>query len=214
MPALNNPKHERFVRLLCQGLTQVDAYRKCYPDQKYTSLLTDSSVLARKLEVKARLAEMREVIDSYFPISIGEKRDMLRRMIAGEAPTKVIKKADGKIEAVFDRMSALQLDAKIAGEFAPEQMQISQGPTLKLEWNMVGRNTGMSPAMEAEWKELVEESKEVKSLPEAPDGQLEDFSQYLDAEIRPHKITTLDSLRPIIDINTEQTTEQTNESNP
>lgn len=207
MHALKNPKHERYARLLSQGLTQKEAFIKCYPDQNPEYVKPNASRLANQLDVMARVAEIKEMVDSQYAMQLGEKRDLLRRMIDGLVPTKVVKKADGKIEAVFDRMAALQLDAKMAGEFAPEQMQISQGPTLKLDWNMLGRNTSLSPAMEAEWKELVEESKEVKSLPEAPKGQQDDFSQYLEAEIRPHKIASLDSLRPIIDITPDQTHE-------
>jgi hypothetical protein len=200
MPALKNPKYERFARLIVQGMTQVDAYRKCYPDANRNVVNSESSTIARKLEVKARIAEMREVIDNYCPMQIGEKRDLLRRMIDGTIPTKVIRKSDGKIDAIFDRMAALQLDAKLAGEFAPEQMQIHTGPTLKLDFHMVGRNTNLSPAMEAEWKQLVAESQpEVKALPEPPEGQQEDFTQYQEADIRPAKVVSLDSLKEVID---------------
>lgn len=199
MPSLSNPKHERFARLIVQGMSQVEAYRKCYPDAGRNVVNNESSVLARKLDVKERVAEMREVIDNYCPMAIGEKRDLLRRMIDGAVPTKVIRKSDGKIDAIFDRMAALQLDAKLAGEFAPEQLQVSNGPTLKLEFNMVGRNTRPTPALEAEWHRM-QDGPEVKELPDAPEGQQEDFSVYEQAEIRPHKVTSLDSLKPIIDI--------------
>jgi hypothetical protein len=199
MPSLSNPKHERFARLIVQGMSQVEAYRKCYPDAGRNVVNNESSVLARKLDVKERVAEMREVIDNYCPMAIGEKRDLLRRMIDGAVPTKVIRKSDGKIDAIFDRMAALQLDAKLAGEFAPEQLQVSNGPTLKLEFNMVGRNTRPTPALEAEW-ERMQDGPEVKELPDAPAGQQEDFSVYEQAEVRPHKVTSLDSLRPIIDV--------------
>lgn len=204
MPSLSNPKHERFARLIVQGMSQVEAYRKCYPDAGRNVVNNESSVLARKLDVKERVAEMREVIDNYCPMAIGEKRDLLRRMIDGAVPTKVIRKSDGKIDAIFDRMAALQLDAKLAGEFAPEQLQVSNGPTLKLEFNMVGRNTRPTPALEAEW-ERMQDGPEVKELPDAPAGQQEDFSVYEQAEVRPHKVTSLDSLRPIIDVEAEET---------
>lgn len=204
MHALKNPTHERFARLLSQGLTQVDAFRKCYPDQKPNSVAANAHKLANQLDVSSRVAEIREMVDSQFAMSLGEKRDILRRMIEGQIPTKVIRKADGKIDAIFDRMAALQLDAKMAGEFAPDQLQIqSQGPTLKLDFQVLGRNTRLSPAMEAEWQEM-KRMPEVKALPEAPAGQQEDFSEYLEAEVRPHKITTLDSIKPIIDITPDE----------
>jgi hypothetical protein len=204
MHALKNPTHERFARLLSQGLTQVDAFRKCYPDQKPNSVAANAHKLANQLDVSSRVAEIKEMVDSQFAMSLGEKRDILRRMIEGQIPTKVIRKADGKIDAIFDRMAALQLDAKMGGEFAPDQLQIqTQGPTLKLDFQVLGRNTRLSPAMEAEWQEM-KRMPEVKALPEAPAGQQEDFSEYLEAEVRPHKITTLDSIKPIIDITPDE----------
>ena len=185
-------------------MTQVDAYRKCYPDQSPTSVNAHAHELAKKMDVKSRVAEIKEMVDSQFAMTLGEKRDILRRMIEGQIPTKVIRKADGKIDAIFDRMAALQMDAKIGGEFAPDQLQIqSQGPTLKLDFQVLGRNTRLSPAMEAEWKQM-KAGPEVRELPEAPAGQQEDFSEYLEAEVRPHKIKTLDSMKPIIDITPEE----------
>jgi len=196
MPALSNPKHERFARMIIQGMTQVDAFRKCYPNAGTNTVNNDSSVLARRLDVKARIAEMQDVIDSYFPMTQGERRDRLRRMAEGKEPTKVTKKADGKIEAVYDKIAALTLDARLAGDFAPEQLQVSAGPTLKLEFNMVGRNSKPNAALEAEWERI---DPERKQLPAPPDGQQDDFSQYLEAEIRPEKVVSLDSLKEIID---------------
>ena len=144
----------------------------------------------------ARIAEMRELIDSQFAMDAGRRRDLVRRMGEGEIPTKVIKKADGKLEAVFDRIAALTLDARLAGDFAPEQLQVSAGPTLKLEFNMVGRNSKPNAALEAEWERI---DPERKQLPAPPDGQQDDFSQYLEADIRPEKVVSLDSLKEIID---------------
>jgi hypothetical protein len=209
MKALTNPRHERFARLMIQGLGQAEAYRKCYPDQTPDSIRVHASELYRKPEVKARIAEMRELIDSQFAMEAGRRRDLARRMAEGEIPTKVIRKADGKVEAVFDRIAAMQLDAKLAGDFAPDQVQISQGPTLKLEWKMVGRNTNLSPTMEAEWREMTEKP-EVRALPEPPPEQ-EDLSRYAEVEI-PKDHVNLDSLKILID-DEEQPTNKTHESN-
>ena len=200
MQALKNPTHERFARLLTQGLTQVEAFRKCYPDQKPESVKTNASKLANQLDVKARVAEIKEFVDTQYAMALGEKRDLLRRMIEGQVPTKVIRKAGGQIDAIFDRLAALQMDSKIAGEFAPEQHQVSAGPTLKLEFNMVGRNTKPNAALEAEWERI---NPETKQLPAPPKGQQDDFTPYLEAEVRPHKIKQLDELRPIIDVSPE-----------
>jgi hypothetical protein len=206
MKSLSNPKHERFARLLTQGLTQVEAYRKVYPEQSPTSASGNASSLANNLDVKARIAEIKEFIDSQYAMSLGEKRDTLRRMALGEIPTKVIRKANGSVDAVFDRLAAIQLDARINGEFAPEQLQVSNTPTLKLEFNMVGRNTRLSPAMEAEWRALNDEP-EVKALPEPPSGQQTDYSEYNDIKIKQNKLVSLDSLKTLIDDVSEESTD-------
>jgi hypothetical protein len=202
MPSLSNPKHERFARLLIQGMTQVEAYRKCYPDQSPTSVNAHAHELAKKLDVKARISEMQEIIDSYFPMTQGERRDKLRRMADGREPTKVVRKADGKIEAVYDKLAAMTLDAKLAGDFAPEQMQISTGPSLKLEFNMVGRNTRPTPALEEEWRRLNE--PEVRDVTQEPHEEAsDDLSFYENAKVRPAN-ESLDDLKPIIDIEPEE----------
>jgi hypothetical protein len=204
MPALNNPKHERFARLIIQGMTQVDAFRKCYPNAGVNTVNNDSSVLAKRLDVKARIAEMQDIIDSYFPMTQGERRDKLRRMADGREPTKVVRKADGKIEAVYDKLAAMTLDARLAGDFAPEQMQIATGPTLKLDFNMVGRNTRPTPALEEEWRRLNE--PEVRDVTEEPhEDASDDLSFYENAKVRPSN-ESLDDLKPIIDIDPEEIT--------
>ena len=50
-------------------------------------------------------------------MGIDEKRDLLRQMIEGTIPTKVNKRRDGGVEAVFDILGALVADAKMAGAF-------------------------------------------------------------------------------------------------
>ena len=192
MHALKNPKHERYARLLSQGLTQKEAFIKCYPDQNPEYVKPNASRLANQLDVMARVAEIKEMVDSQYAMQLGEKRDLLRRMIDGLVPTKVVKKADGKIEAIFDRLAALQMDSKIAGEFAPDQVQLSAGPVLRLEFNMVGRNTAPNEALEAEWERINPET--VKLLHEQ-----EDLTRFEQVKIKPDRTPSLDSLKEIID---------------
>ena len=174
MPSLKNPKHERYARLLAQGLTQVEAFSKIYPDQKKESVNTNACKLANQFDVKARYAEIKDLIDSQFAMSVGEKRDQLRRMIAGEIPTKVTRRANGQVEATYDRLAALQADAKLGGEYAPEQHIHTTGPTLKLDFRMVGRNT-MTPDLAEEWRRLT--APEVKNItpPETIEAQVERY---------------------------------------
>jgi hypothetical protein len=203
MPALSNSRHERVARLLSQGLTKVEAFKRVFPENKFPA--GAASNLCNRIDVQTRLAEIREIIDSQFAMELGAKRDTLRRMIAGEIPTKVVRRTNGKLEAIFDRLAALNTDARLAGEFAPEQLTIDSGPTLKLEFNMIGRNTKLTPAMEAEWQELNREEPVPVALPDTPPGQQNDFTQYAEADIRPDRMVSLDSLKPIIDVSPENT---------
>jgi len=181
MPILKNPEHERFVRLLSQGLSQADALMKCRPNIKRESAGVLASQIANRLEVKSRFAEIKELIDSQFAMALGEKRDLLRRMALGEVPTKITKKSNGQVEATFDKLAALQADAKLGGEYAPEQHIVTTGPTLKLEFHGVGRNTNMTPALEEEWKRL-NAPPEVRTYNEPVTIEAE-FERYQDMEI-------------------------------
>jgi len=181
MPILKNPEHERFCRLISQGLNQTEAFLKIRPDVQKKSAPVTACHWAARPEVKTRLAEIKEVIDSQFAMQIGEKRDLLRRMALGELPTKITKKSNGQVEATFDRLAALQADAKLGGEYAPEQHIVTTGPTLKLEFNMVGRNTNLTPELEEEWKRL-NAPPEVRTYNEPVTIEAE-FERYQDMEI-------------------------------
>ena len=71
-------------------------------------------------------------------MGIDEKRDLLRQMIEGTIPTKVNKRRDGGVEAVFDMLGALVADAKMAGEF--DGTAAVKEPEIKLEFEMYHRN--------------------------------------------------------------------------
>jgi len=195
MPILKNAQHERFVRLISQGLNQTEAFLKIRPDVKKESAPVTACHWAARPEVKTRLAEIREVIDSQFAMSVGEKRDQLRRMALGEIPTKVVRKANGQVEAIYDRLAALQADAKLGGEYAPEQHIHTTGPTLKLDFHMVGRNT-MTPDLQEEWKRL--NSPEVKNItpPETMEAQVE---KYEHMDVDGDQSVSLKELTEIID---------------
>jgi hypothetical protein len=152
MPSLKNTLHERFARLISQGMTQADAFKACNPDTQ--SAKTGGCKWYARMDVRQRVAELREIVDQQFAMLIGEKRDLLRRMARGEIPTKVTRRPGGKLEATFDRLAALEMDAQIAGEFAPEQVQLEVGPTLKLDFGTIQRDKALPPTLEAELVDL------------------------------------------------------------
>lgn len=56
MPALSNPKHERFAQALAKGMTQAEAYA----DAGYKPSKSNASTLRSNQKVQARLTELQE----------------------------------------------------------------------------------------------------------------------------------------------------------
>ena len=108
-------------------------------------------------------------------MGLDAKRDLLRQMIEGTVPTKVVRKADGKVEAVYDRLLALQTDAKISGEL--EGRQQTDGNALSLTFKMYGRDDKLAPR---EWleAELIPVTKEIEVAP----ADLTQYSKDVDPE--------------------------------
>lgn len=166
MPRLQNRLHERFAHLLAEGILQGDAYRKLAPHVVDPN--AQACRLAQRPDIKTRIAEIQTEVHSRAVMGLDAKRDLLRQMIEGTVPTKVVRKADGKVEAIFDRLLALQTDAKISGEADGRQQQ--DGSALALTFKMYGRDDKLAPK---EWleAELVPVTREIDATPV-------DLSQY------------------------------------
>jgi len=152
MPRLKNRLHERFAWLIAEGMERKAAFQKLMPHAADPA--AQGCVLYKRLDVKTRIAEIQTEVNSRAVMALDEKRDMLRQMIEGTVPTKIIRKADGKVEAVFDRLQALVTDAKINGEFAPEKVELNSAP-ISLTFEMYGRNDRIAPKawLDAEFAE-------------------------------------------------------------
>jgi hypothetical protein len=152
MPRLKNRLHERFAWLIAEGMERKAAFQKLMPHAADPA--AQGCVLYKRRDVKVRIAEIQTEVNSRAVMALDEKRDMLRQMIEGTIPTKIIRKADGKVEAVFDRLQALVTDAKINGEFAPEKVEVNNSP-ISLTFEMYGRNDRIAPKawLDAEFTE-------------------------------------------------------------
>jgi len=136
MPRLNNRLHERFAWLIAEGMDRKAAYTKLCPH--VADPATMGYKLYHRLDVKGRIAEIQCEVHSRALMGIDEKRDLLRQMIEGTIPTKVNKRRDGGVEAVFDLLGALVADAKMAGEF--DGTAAVQEPEIKMEFEVYHRN--------------------------------------------------------------------------
>jgi hypothetical protein len=168
MARLANRLHERFCWLVAEGLDRKAAYAKLCPHANATA--EAGYKLFKRTDIKSRIAEIQTEVQSRAVCDIDAKRDMLRQMIEGTIPTKVIRRADGKVEAVFDRLAALTVDSKLAGEFA-EDKRLDTSGDIKLTFEVYHRN---HPAPPREWMEAQIIAPEPATL---------DFSRYENAPI-------------------------------
>ena len=137
MPALDNSTHERFCVLIAEfGDTPGAAYARLAPQAKNKE--TYAATLLKRPEVAARLAELREEISTRGLTTLSRKREILRLMIEGVIPTKVVNKANGT-EETYDKLLALQFDAKLAGELA-DNVNVTSSE-LKLNFSVRDRDS-------------------------------------------------------------------------
>lgn len=171
MPRLTNRIHERFCWLVAEGLDRQAAYAKVAPHVKNPGQI--GYQLYKRAEIKERIAEIQTEVNCRSLMAIDNKRDLLRQMIEGTVPTKVVKRADGKIEATFDRLQALMADAKLAGELS-ENTTPDAGNDIKLSFEVYHRNHKNPPR---EWLEAVLVTPEPPDVLMAPTNKpgLEDI---------------------------------------
>jgi phage terminase small subunit len=165
--------HERFAYLMAEGIGCGEAYKRLNPHVVDPN--ASGCRVAARPEVKVRIAEIQTEVHSRAVMGIDQKRDLLRQMIEGTVPTKVVRKSDGKVEAVYDRLLALQTDAKISGEL--EGRQQTDGNALSLTFKMYGRDDKLAPK---EWleAELIPVTKEIEAKP----TDLSQYAQEVDPE--------------------------------
>jgi hypothetical protein len=158
MPRLTNRLHERFCWLVAEGLDRKAAYTQLAPHANNPGQI--GYQLYKKADIKARIAEIQTEVNCRSLMAIDNKRDLLRQMIEGTVPTKIVKRADGKLEATFDRLGALMADAKLAGELA-DNVQPDAGSDVKLTFEVYHRNHPNPPR---EWMEAIVVAPEAAEL--------------------------------------------------
>ena len=193
MPPLNNKLHEKFAWLVAEGDSHTEAYRKIMPH------VASPRVLAHKVyhraDVKSRISEIRQEVATRSILSISRKREILRQMVEGTFPTKIVRNPNGNIVAVFDRLAALNMDAKIAGEFAPERHEIIAND-LRLTFKIKGRNTNAPEDNDIIEAEIVESRTD--SVPVIEDAP-EDENFGTDADLSVFENAPIDPTQPQID---------------
>jgi len=130
-----SPKDERFCFLVAEGDNNTEACRKVWPDEENPE--RKGNLLAGTTPIRIRIAEIRDEVNSRSVLALTRKRELLRQMAEGIIPTKVTNGAQGVTET-FDRLLAIQTDAKLAGEFE-DKVRLSGDSNLKLQFTVGSR---------------------------------------------------------------------------
>jgi hypothetical protein len=143
MPMLDNSMHERVAQLVASGKTGFEAWRLLRPFDKNPS--ASAYAVTKRPDVKARVNEIREEVAMRSVLDISRKRELLRQMAEGIIPTSVYNRESGE---TYDCLKALLADAKLAGEFAPEKLDLSGGQ-LKVLFEIPRREVADHPVIDA-----------------------------------------------------------------
>ena len=108
MPVLSNKLHERFAWLVAEGESHTEAYRKLMPHAGAPHVLGHK--VYHRPEVLSRISEIREEVATRSILAISRKREILRQMVEGTFPTKVVRNHQGQLMAVFDRLAAMDME--------------------------------------------------------------------------------------------------------
>lgn len=113
-------KEREFCRNVARGLSLTEAYETTWPGRKFPGQ-TGAQLAKRPLfraeidRIKAKMAEVEAKKDEAAILSILRKRQILAEI--AESPV------DGVVTKHTDRMGAIALDSKIAGDFAPDKIE-------------------------------------------------------------------------------------------
>jgi len=149
---LTNQLHEDFARLIAEGLSSTDAYRRLKPSARHPS--ASGSRLWKRSEIRIRVPEIVEEATNAKKMTIEQKIALLESQIRGKSPTKIRIDSNGRKEVTYDMLGAIQLHSRLCGDFEGVPKQ-TKGPILDLQFNIVGRDAPMTPELEEEWEKLL-----------------------------------------------------------
>lgn len=104
-----NVRQERFCEFIAAGESQTGAYIKAGFRVSKADARKHAARLMTKDDIKARIAELRKPQTRRVLMTRDEKREKLRQIVESESI------------GIMAKLRALELDAKLAGDFAPEQ---------------------------------------------------------------------------------------------
>jgi|GEM_PF-2932618 len=111
-----NVRQERFCEFIAAGSSAGRAYENAGYGSRGNVADSAAERLLRNVEIKARIAELRKPQTIKALLTRDRKREVLRDIAE-----------DTKAGALV-RIRAIEVDAKLAGHFAPEQVVMETGP--------------------------------------------------------------------------------------
>lgn len=117
-------KQEAFVQGILEGMSQADAYRSAYPNQRMTdkTLWESASKLMKNPKVTARLKELRDELAKPTIMSAQERLEWLTKLI------------QSKEETTSDKLKAADIMNKMQGEYVQKvEADVKSEVTISIE---------------------------------------------------------------------------------
>ena len=109
-------RQERFCELIAAGRSGVEAWLETGYKVSKGVAYTNASESLRKPQIAARIAELRKPQTKEVFSTLAHKRRLTLEIMNDDRA------------GIMARLRALELDAKLAGDFAPEQHVVETGP--------------------------------------------------------------------------------------
>lgn len=117
-------KQEQFVQNIIEGMSQADAYRSAYPNQKMSdkTIWESASKLMSNPKVNARLQELRDQMMKPSIMSAQERMEWLTNLINNEE------------EGTNEKLKAIDIMNKMQGEYVQKvEAEVKSEVTINIE---------------------------------------------------------------------------------
>ncbi len=135
-------KQEQFVKNIIDGMSQADAYRNAYPNQRMSdkTIYENASRLMNNSKIIARLKELRDQLAKPTIMSAQERLEFLTKIIKGEKGETVVQMIDGEaveVEApasLKNKLNAIDIMNKMQGEYVQKvEAEVTKEVVINIE---------------------------------------------------------------------------------
>lgn len=112
-----NVRQQRFCEFIAAGESQTDAYLKAGFKVDKGVARRNAARLLTNADISDLIAELRKPVTKKLLLTKDRKRELLRDI------------AEDNDRPAMVRIRAIEIDAKLAGHFEPERVEVETGPT-------------------------------------------------------------------------------------